>query len=51
MVVVIIKERLSIRQIGSLLANAVNMKTSPVCVYGSVLCVQRLPCLQHVSDC
>lgn len=30
-----IKEPLSIRQIGNCLANAVNMKTSPICAYGS----------------
>ena len=30
-----IKEALSIRRIGESLANAVHMKTSPICVYGS----------------
>lgn len=30
-----IEEKLSIRQIGERLADAVNMKTSPICVYGS----------------
>lgn len=34
-----IKEPLSVRQIGDCLANAVNMKTSPICAYGT----DRLP--------
>ena len=51
MVVVIIKERLSIRQIGSLLANAVNMKTSPVCVYGSDQVPENAVRSSSFSDC
>ncbi len=30
-----IEEKLSIRQIGERLADAVNIKTNPICVYGS----------------
>jgi len=30
-----IEEKLSIRQIGERLADAVNIKTNPICIYGS----------------
>jgi hypothetical protein len=50
-VVVIIKDRLSIRQIGAVLANAVNMKTRPVCVYGSDHIPENAVSSSLLSDC
>ncbi len=49
--VVIIKDRLSIGQIGALLANSVNMKTSPVCVYGSDQIPKNAVRSSLLSDC
>ena len=50
-VVVIIKDRLSIRQIGAVLANAVNMKTRPVCVYGTDHIPENAVSSSLLSDC
>jgi len=50
-VVVIIKDRLSIMQIGALLADAVNMKTRPVCVYGSETIPENAVRSSMLSDC
>lgn len=49
--VVIIKDRLSIMQIGALLADAVNMKTRPVCVYGSDTIPENAVRSSLQSDC
>ena len=48
---VIIKDRLSIEQIGALLADAVNMKTRPVCVYGSETIPENAVRSSSQSDC
>ena len=45
------KERLSIRQIGSILAGAVNMRKSPVCVYGSDRIPDNAVRSSQLSDC
>ena len=42
---------MSIRQIGALLANAVNMKTKPVCVYGTDLIPENAVRSSLLSDC
>jgi hypothetical protein len=49
--VVIIKDRLSIMQIGDVLADAVNMKTRPVCVYGSDQIPENAVQSSLLSDC
>ena len=49
--VVIIKDRRSIMQIGAVLANAVNMKTMPVCVYGSDQIPENAVRSSLLSDC
>lgn len=49
--VVIIKDRLSIRQIGALLADVVNMKTRPVCVYGTDCIPENAVRSSLLSDC
>lgn len=45
------KERLSIKQMGSILAGAVNMRTSPVCVYGSDRIPDNAVRSSQLSDC
>jgi hypothetical protein len=45
------KERLSIRQIGLLLAGAVNMRISPVCVYGSDRIPDNAVRSSQLNDC
>lgn len=49
--VVIIKDRLSIRQIGALLADVVNMKTRLVCVYGTDCIPENAVRSSFLSDC
>lgn len=46
-----IKEPLSIRRIGESLANAVHIKTSPICVYGSDRAPENAMRSSRINSC